>query len=134
MNGRSFMFALFVVIVGLAIFNFVSFTIEDPMGVVKNIMIMLGVVGVFYLLYKMLTSSSSSANNSQSSYKRAAKQSNRKYGKQNVAPLSNNLLKKNASDTKGKKENTSFLKRKRKQSHLTVIEGKKGKKKDRASF
>ncbi|ENQ3081009.1 hypothetical protein ACEOWG_004342 [Bacillus cereus] len=134
MNGRSFMFALFVVIVGLAIFNLVSFTIEDPMGVVKNIMIMLGVVGVFYLLYKMLTSSSSSANNSQSSYKRAAKQSNRKYGKQNVAPLSNNLLKKTASDTKGKKENTSFLKRKRKQSHLTVIEGKKGKKKDRASF
>ncbi|WP_020061594.1 SA1362 family protein [Bacillus sp. 123MFChir2] len=134
MNGRSFMFALFVVIVGLAIFNLVSFTIEDPMGVVKNIMIMLVVVGVFYLLYKMLTSSSSSANNSQSSYKRAAKQSNRKYGKQNVTPLSNNLLKKNASDTKGKKENTSFLKRKRKQSHLTVIEGKKGKKKDRASF
>ncbi|MEH6891357.1 SA1362 family protein [Bacillus sp. JJ864] len=134
MNGRSFMFALFVVIVGLAIFNLVSFTIEDPMGVVKNIMIMLVVVGVFYLLYKMLTSSSSSANNSQSSYKRAAKQSNRKYGKQNVTPLSNNPLKKNASDTKGKKGNTSFLKRKRKQSHLTVIEGKKGKKKDRASF
>ncbi|MDC2863457.1 MULTISPECIES: SA1362 family protein [unclassified Bacillus (in: firmicutes)] len=134
MNGRSFMFALFVVIVGLAIFNLVSFTIEDPMGVVKNILIMLGVVGVFYLLYKMLTSSSSSANNSKSSYKRAAKQSNRKYGKQNVTPLSNNLLKKNASDTKGKKGNTSFLKRKRKQSHLTVIEGKKGKKKDRASF
>ncbi|SFI49503.1 MULTISPECIES: SA1362 family protein [unclassified Bacillus (in: firmicutes)] len=134
MNGRSFMFALFVVIVGLAIFNLVSFTIEDPMGVVKNIAIMLIVVGVFYLLYKMLTSSSSSATNSQSSYKRAAKQSNRKYGKQNVTPLSNNLLKKNASDTKGKKGNTSFLKRKRKQSHLTVIEGKKGKKKDRASF
>ncbi|MFI8707365.1 SA1362 family protein [Bacillus sp. NPDC077411] len=134
MNGRSFMFALFVVIVGLAIFNLVSFTIEDPMGVVKNIAIMLIVVGVFYLLYKMLTSSSSSATNSQSSYKRAAKQSNRKYGKQNVTPLSNNLLKKNASDPKGKKVNTSFLKRKRKQSHLTVIEGKKGKKKDRASF
>ncbi|WP_242218823.1 SA1362 family protein [Bacillus cereus group sp. BfR-BA-01380] len=134
MNGRSFMFALFVVIVGLAIFNLVSFTIEDPMGVVKNIVIMLIVVGVFYLLYKMLTSSSSSANSSQSSYKRAAKQSNRKYGKQNVTPLSNNLLKKSASDTKGKKGNTSFLKRKRKQSHLTVIEGKKGKKKDRASF
>ncbi|ENQ3104315.1 hypothetical protein SAMN04488168_10564 [Bacillus sp. 491mf] len=134
MNGRSFMFALFVVIVGLAIFSLVSFTIEDPMGVVRKILIMLIVVGVFYLLYKMLTSSSSSANNSQSSYKRAAKQSNRKYGKQNVTPLSNNMLKKSASDTKGKKGKTSFLKRKRKQSHLTVIEGEKGKKKDRASF
>lgn len=134
MIGRSFTFALFVVIVGLAVFGLVSFTIENPMGVVKNIAIMLIVIGVFYLLYKMLTSSSGSANNSHSSYKRAAKQSNRKYGKQNVTPLSKNLLKKNASDAKGKKGNTSFLRRKRKQSHLTVIEGKKGKKKDRASF
>lgn len=134
MKGRSFMFALFVIIVGLAVFSLVSFTIENPLGVVKNIAIMLIVVGVFYLLYKMLTSSSGSANNSQSSYKRAAKQSNRKYGKQDVTPLSKNLLKKNASDAKGKKGNASFLRRKRKQSHLTVIEGKKGKKKDRASF
>ncbi|MGF9963117.1 SA1362 family protein [Bacillus rhizoplanae] len=134
MKGRSFMFALFVVIVGLAVFSLVAFTIENPMGVVKNLAIMLIVAGVFYLLYKMLTSSSGSANNSQSSYKRAAKQSNRKYGKQNVTPLSKNLSKKSASDAKGKKGNASFLRRKRKQSHLTVIEGKKGKKKDRASF
>jgi hypothetical protein len=94
---------------------------------------MLAVVGIFYLLYKMFTNSSGSAN-SQSSYKRAAKQSNRKHGKQNVAPLSNSFLKRNASDDKGKKGNSPSLKRKRKQSHLTVIEGKKNKKKDRASF
>ncbi|EEL49320.1 MULTISPECIES: SA1362 family protein [Bacillus cereus group] len=133
MNGRSFTFALVMLIIGLAIFGLVSSAITDPYGMVKNIAIMLLVVGVFYLLYKMFTSSSGSAN-SQNSYKRAAKQSNRKYGKQNVAPLSNSLLKRNASDDKGKKGNTSVLKKKRKQSHLTVIEGKKNKKKDRASF
>ena len=55
------------------------------MGVLRNIGYMLLVVGIFYLLYKMFTNSSGSAN-SQSSYKRAAKQSNRKHGKQNVAP------------------------------------------------
>ncbi|PEE41859.1 SA1362 family protein [Bacillus pseudomycoides] len=139
MNGRSFTFALFVLIIGLAIFGLVSSAITDPYGMVKNIAIMLLVVGVFYLLYKMFTSSSGSTGstgsaNSQNSYKRAAKQSNRKYGKQNVAPLSNSLLKRNASDDKVKKGNSSLLKRKRKQSHLTVIEGKKNKKKDRASF
>ncbi|PEI92048.1 hypothetical protein CN679_13045 [Bacillus pseudomycoides] len=136
MNGRSFTFALFVLIIGLAIFGLVSSAITDPYGMVKNIAIMLLVVGVFYLLYKMFTSSSGSSGsaNSQNSYKRAAKQSNRKYGKQNVAPLSNSLLKRNASDDKVKKGNSSLLKRKRKQSHLTVIEGKKNKKKDRASF
>ncbi|PFK42025.1 hypothetical protein COI93_11885 [Bacillus cereus] len=133
MNGRSFTFALVMLIIGLAIFGLVSSAITDPYGMVKNIAIMLLVVGVFYLLYKMFTSSSGSAN-SQNSYKRAAKQSNRKYGKQNVAPLSNSLLKRNASDDKGKKSNTSVLKKKRKPSHLTVIEGKKNKKKDRASF
>ncbi|MDM5156402.1 SA1362 family protein [Bacillus sp. DX1.1] len=133
MNGRSFMFALFLVIIGLAIFGLVISAITDPYGVVRNIVTMLIVVGVFYLLYKMFTNSSGSAN-SQNSYKRAAKQSKQKYGKQNVAPLSNSLLKRNAPDDKGKKGNQPLLKRKRKQSHLTVIEGKKNKKKDRASF
>ncbi|MBC6974412.1 hypothetical protein H9I32_19110 [Bacillus sp. Xin] len=133
MNGRSFTFALVMLIIGLAIFGLVSSAITNPYGMIKNIAIMLLVVGVFYLLYKMFTSSSGSAN-SQNSYKRAAKHSNRKYGKQNVAPLSNSLLKRNASDDKVKKGNSSVLKRKRKQSHLTVIEGKKNKKKDRASF
>ncbi|MEH7458567.1 hypothetical protein CON65_04545 [Bacillus pseudomycoides] len=133
MNGRSFMFAIFVLIIGLAIFGLVSSAITDPKGMLQNIGIMLLVVGIFYLLYKMFTNSSGSAN-SQNSYKRAAKQSNRKYGKQNVAPLSNSFLKRNASDDKGKKGNPTSLKRKRKQSHLTVIEGKKNKKKDRASF
>ncbi|WP_459499496.1 SA1362 family protein [Bacillus sp. C1] len=133
MNGRSFTFALVILIIGLAIFGLVSSAITNPYGMIKNIVIMLLVVSVFYVLYKMFTSSSGSAN-SQNSYKRAAKQSNRKYGKQNVAPLSNSLLKRNASDEKGKKSTSTVLKKKRKQSHLTVIEGKKTKKKDRASF
>ena len=130
MNGRSFTFAIFVLIIGLAIFGLVSSVITDPMGVLRNIGIMLAVVGIFYLLYKMFTNSSGSAN-SQSSYKRAAKQSSRKHGKQNVAPLSNSFFKSNASNDKGKRE-SFFFKAKRKQSHLTVIEGKQ--KKDRASF
>ena len=133
MNGRSFTFAIFVLIIGLAIFGLVSSVITNPMGVLRNIGIMLAVVGIFYLLYKMFTNSSGSAN-SQSSYKRAAKQSNRKHGKQNIAPINNSFIKPTDSNDKGKKGTPSTLKRKRKQSHLTVIEGKKNKKKDRASF
>lgn len=72
MNGRSFTFAIFVLIIGLAIFGLVSSVITDPMGVLRNIGIMLAVVGIFYLLYKMFTNSSGSAN-SQSSYKRLRK-------------------------------------------------------------
>ena len=69
MNGRSFTFAIFVLIIGLAIFGLVSSVITNPMGVLRNIGYMLLVVGIFYLLYKMFTNSSGSAN-SQSSYKR----------------------------------------------------------------
>ncbi|CAM4124160.1 membrane protein [Bacillus manliponensis] len=134
MNGRTFLIALFSLIVGLAAFGLIAKAVTDPYDIVKNILTMLVVAGIFYLLYKVFTSSSGSANGSQSSYKRAAKQSNKKYGKKNVTPLSNTLLKRNASDSKGKKDSPSPLKRKRKPSHLTVIEGKKNKKKDRASF
>ena len=123
MNGRSFTFAIFVLIIGLAIFGLVSSVITNPMGVLRNIGYMLLVVGIFYLLYKMFTNSSGSAN-SQSSYKRAAKQSNRKHGKQNVAPLGNSFFKSNTSNDKSKREFFHF-ETKRKQSHLTVIEGKR---------
>ncbi|MGI2790185.1 SA1362 family protein [Bacillus cytotoxicus] len=133
MNGRSFMFAFVSIIIGLAIFGLVSSAITNPIGMLQNIGLMLLVLGIFYLLYKMFTNSSGSAH-SHNSYKRAAKQSNRKYGKHNVAPLSKSFLKRNHTDDKGKKGNSPLLKRKRKQSHLTVIEGKKNKKKDRASF
>ena len=109
MNGRSFTFAIFVLIIGLAIFGLVSSVITNPMGVLRNIGYMLLVVGIFYLLYKMFTNSSGSAN-SQSSYKRAAKQSNRKHGKQNVAPLGNSFFKSNTSNDKSKKGNSSTLK------------------------
>ena len=112
MNGRSFTFAIFVLIIGLAIFGLVSSVITDPMGVLRNIGIMLAVVGIFYLLYKMFTNSSGSAN-SQSSYKRAAKQSSRKHGKQNVAPLSNFSLNQTLLMTKGKRESFFFKAKKK---------------------
>ena len=35
MNGRSFTFAIFVLIIGLAIFGLVSSVITNPMGVLK---------------------------------------------------------------------------------------------------
>ncbi|EEM69955.1 hypothetical protein bthur0009_39720 [Bacillus thuringiensis serovar andalousiensis BGSC 4AW1] len=50
-----------MLIIGLAIFGLVSSVITNPMGVLRNIGIMLAVVGIFYLLYKMFTNSSGSA-------------------------------------------------------------------------
>ncbi|MFX3628544.1 MAG: SA1362 family protein [Ectobacillus sp.] len=142
MNGRSFTFVLFFIVIGLASFQLVSFAVQNPAGLVKNLLTFAIVIGAIYLLYKLFTSSSSSAN-PRSSYNRAVKQSKKKYGKSNgkantnakpnITHLSSSFTKKTPTDTQIKKGNTS-LKRKRKQTHLTVIEGKKGKKKHRASF
>ncbi|WP_028399164.1 SA1362 family protein [Ectobacillus panaciterrae] len=129
MSGRSFTLVLFLLVVGLAVFQLVTSAVQDPAGVLQNILTIGIVLGAFYLLYKLFTRSGGS--NTRASYNRAAKQSKRKYAKPNVTPLSN---KKHLQDAKGKKGRSSLFKKKRKQSHLTVIEGKKGKKKDRASF
>lgn len=127
MNGRSFALVLFFLVIGLAIFQLVSFAVEDPGGLLRNLLTIGIVVVAFYWLYRLFTGQGKNAN---SSYNRAAKQSKRKYAKPNVTPLNKKL----SLDAKNKKASVGLLKKKRKQSHLTVIEGKKGKKKDRASF
>lgn len=130
MNGRSFALVLFFLVIGLAIFQLVSFAVEDPGGLLKNLLTIGIVAAAFYWLYKLFTGQGKNGKNANSSYNRAAKQSKRKYAKPNVTPLSKKL----SLDAKNKKASVGLLKKKRKQSHLTVIEGKKGKKKDRASF
>jgi hypothetical protein len=134
MNGRSFAALFFIIIIGLSGFGLIYYAVNNPSGLIKNILTLGIVAGAFYLLYKLFTSSSSSGKN-RASYDRAAKQSKKKYAgqKQNITSLANNTLKKSPLDTKTKK-GTFILKKKRKQTHLTVIEGKKGKKKNRASF
>ncbi|MBO9129692.1 SA1362 family protein [Bacillus sp. 165] len=134
MKGRSFATMFFVFIIGLSLFGIVYYGVNFPADLLKKIITIVIVAGAIFILYKLFTNSNSPGKN-RASYDRAAKQSKKKYAgqKQNITPLANNILKKAPLDLKGKK-GTSFLKKKRKQTHLTVIEGKKGKKKNRASF
>ncbi|MCP8967068.1 SA1362 family protein [Ectobacillus ponti] len=129
MNGRSLTFVLFVVVMGLAAFQFVSYLITNPGKLLGNLLTIGIVLGAFYWLYRLFSNSGSSAD-TRASYNRAAKQSKRKYAKQNVTPLSI----KRAAESKLRKSSAAGLKKKRKSTHLTVIEGKKSKKKNRASF
>ncbi|MDG4655583.1 SA1362 family protein [Ectobacillus antri] len=122
MSGRSFALILFLLVIGLAAYQMITSTMNDPAGMIQNVLTIGIVIGAFFLLFKLFSSSGSA----RSSYNRAAKQSKRKYAKSFTAPL------KMQDAQKGK--NGSVFKKKRKPSHLTVIEGKKGKKKDRASF
>jgi len=66
-------------------------------------------------------------NNEYSAYVRAAKKSKRKYNQQSITSV--NRIQ------KGKKPTSTISNRKKRDStHLTVIEGKKNKKKNRALF
>ncbi|WP_416827190.1 SA1362 family protein [Ectobacillus polymachus] len=127
MKGRSFPKVLFFCIVGLAVFQLVMTAVQNPADLLKQLLIIVIVLGAIYLLYRLITSTGGA--NSRASYNRAVKQSKRKYTKRNVTPLT-----KNKRDSKTNKTSSSMFKKKRKSTHLTVIEGKKGKKKDRASF
>lgn len=128
MKGRSFPIVLVLCIVGLAVFQLVTTAVQNPADLIRQIVVIVIVLGVIYLLYRLITSTGGA--NSRASYNRAVKQSKRKYTKRNVTPLTNQ----NKRESKNSKTTSSLFKKKRKQTHLTVIEGKKGKKKDRASF
>jgi hypothetical protein len=89
LNGRSFALVLFFLVIGLAIFQLVSFAVEDPGGLLRNLLTIGIVVVAFYWLYRLFTGQGKNAN---SSYNRAAKQSKRKYAKPNVTPLNKKIV------------------------------------------
>lgn len=95
----------------------------------QEIFITLLIVGIIFLGYKWyLRSNKSSRSNEHQAYSKAAKQSNKKYAQK--SPV-DSIQKKSTS------QNNLSSKKKRKQSsssHLKVIQGDKGKKKDKASY
>lgn len=96
----------------------------------KQVLIGVGVIFVIYLLFRYFSNSTTSAND-KNAYNKAVKQSQKKYApKKQNAPKSSPL---NFAQRKASNGNTNS-KKKKKQTHLTVIEGEKGKKKDHASY
>jgi threonine/homoserine/homoserine lactone efflux protein len=125
MSNRLFT-PIVLTIIGLAILGIVS----NPAGLVKQLATFAIIALVFYLLYKMFTHSNRNTNG-KSSYNRAARKSAKKYAS-TTKQEGNSSTKKSAPIQLLNPKATTV--KKRKQTHLTVIEGKKGKKKDRASF
>jgi uncharacterized membrane protein (DUF106 family) len=95
---------------------FLLFT--NPGLLVRYILITAAVVGVIYLLMKKFIFSDNTANKDQKKFVKAARQTKKK-------------VKRNTKQATQKKK-TAIRKRNVSANHLTVIEGKKGKKKNRA--
>lgn len=116
---------LFLVIVVLAVIGFISMLINNPMALLTSLVITATVVGFFLLIFHLIAGSRNSlqrqntnkGSGERRAYMKAAKYSQRKYGKKQPVR---------------KQDKFKRTIRRRNASHLTVIEGKKGKKKDRA--
>ncbi|MDN4525285.1 SA1362 family protein [Fictibacillus fluitans] len=116
LHRRSFHPVIWVVIV-LAVVGLVSKLFTSPQSLLTQLLMIGLVIAVIYFIFQRFRPGENGK------YKKAVKQSKRKY-RQNTAPV-----KKPASSNK-----PAAFKKRRKEHNLTVIEGKKNKKKNRASF
>src|SRR5699024_2498515 len=105
---------IFGTIVLLAVFGLSATLIANPFGLLQNIFITLLIVGAIYGIYRLFLAKKI-GNEEQRKFMQAERQSNTRMQK-----------KKKSHVPRAKARNKPL--RKRKHVHLTVIEGKKGKK------
>ncbi|CAH0345698.1 SA1362 family protein [Bacillus sp. CECT 9360] len=113
-------------IIALAVLGLASQLFHNPWSLIRSVLIIAVVVGIVYLIYKRLTKDKPEKKE-QRAFLKAARQSKKrqkstKAKRDNVANFS---LAKSAKKSKIRKKS---------EANLTVIEGKKNKKKNRASF
>jgi thiosulfate reductase cytochrome b subunit len=117
---------IFYLILSIAILGFAYQLIVQPMELIKEFIIWAIVLGVIYFIYRIATRNR--MNSEYSAFLKAAKKSKRRYKNR----AASNPLKKGKQY--GKTSKSAILKKKRDHSHLTVIEGKKNKKKNGTLF
>lgn len=159
MKVRS-MHPIVLSLIVLGLFGFASNLIFNPISMLRQIAIMAVVVGVIYLLYKWYTGKQLGNGFSNQSYMKAVKQSKRtnndrsmqrstsfnmKTASKSAKPISK-ISNVKSKPTTGQPKPTSVKSKitslknktintkKKSDVQLTVIEGKKGKKKNRAFF
>ena len=108
----------------LAIFGFAFQLFTDPLSILTMLATIALVGALIYFLVTRLTSSSSGLQQ-QRAFQKAAKRSKKRFQTKDT----------NVSSKRSKIRSLASARNKKKDaSHLTVIDGKKGRKKNRASF
>ncbi|WP_438824077.1 SA1362 family protein [Bacillus sp. JJ1503] len=111
----------------LAVLGITTSMITDPAGFLRRIAVILLVGAIVFYIFQRFNRASPKKQE-QRAFIRAAKKSKKRFHKPDAG--------KGSSSRKANSGSLTSIKRTRKKSstHLTVIEGKKGKKKDRASL
>nr|WP_307150995.1 SA1362 family protein [Robertmurraya andreesenii] len=124
-NRTSFYFVIGLIM--LAIIGVVSRFISNPMAFIQGIFIFLIIgFGIFFLVRRFY--GANPAKSEQSAFRKAAKRSKKRFQQKDSRKPAAKTANSNVSTLKKVKNKP------RSAAHLTVIEGKKGKKKKRASF
>ncbi|PEJ56987.1 MULTISPECIES: SA1362 family protein [unclassified Bacillus (in: firmicutes)] len=124
--------SIFYGIIALALFGLIAQLIHEPAKILQRFLFIGLILLILYFIYRVFTSSNSQRSQ-QDSYRKAAKQTIKKYNTQKSSPIKKSMNK--SKPTSRKSTSSPLLKKRIKDSsHLTVIEGEKGKKKDRASY
>lgn len=122
--NRSWSKIFFYLIIFFGIIGLTTILINDPMSLLKTILIGAGVIFIVILLYKMFTRND---HGEASAYRKAVRQS-KKRQKDRRPPARNSHLEVVGSKPLMKKKATEKMNR-RGSSHLTVIDGKKKRRK-----
>lgn len=114
-------------IIGLAVIGLIGQLLFNLAGFVKSLLIAAVIAGALYFLFRRLTKGKTDKKE-QRAFLKAAKQSKKRHKQRSGAKQGRDNI---ASFSNAKSKRTP---RKRTDTHLTVIEGKKNKKKNRALF
>lgn len=125
---RSYQKPIFFTLVSLAAFYLIIELFRNPGGLFTNLLLIVGGVTVFYLIFRYFIQGKIGAK-TDARYSKAVKQSKKRYAatagaKPNVSPIT----------SRDRASSKPSVPKRKAPSHLTVIEGKKGKKKNRAFF
>ncbi|CAG9619240.1 SA1362 family protein [Sutcliffiella rhizosphaerae] len=130
----SFRKPIFYTLISLAAFALIVNLFENPGGLFRSILLIIGGVTVFYLIFRHFIQGRLGGG-TDSRYNKAVKQSKKRYGStgstssssasnSSVSPITN----------KDRAKSKPAVPKRKAPTHLTVIDGKKGKKKNRAFF
>ncbi len=125
---RSYRKPIFFTLVSLAAFYLIIELFSNPGGLFTNLLLIVGGATVFYLIFRYFIQGRIGGK-TDARYSKAVKQSKKRYAapgsaKPNVSPIT----------SRDRASSKPSVPKRKTPSHLTVIEGKKGKKKNRAFF
>ncbi|KOO43953.1 SA1362 family protein [Priestia koreensis] len=121
------------VLITLGIFGLLASVITHPAQLMRQLLYMGIFAGIIYVLYRFVFRSPQSTTQDRQ-YLRAVKQSKHRSKTKSPAKGKPSARIHSVSGSSKGQSSSKTLKKKRSNTHLTVIEGKKGKKKNRAFF